>query len=67
MTQEGALQFVWTDDLARLLIEEDAVALEHLRTWLGSPVGYPLPGEQSPLEFARLLLAAEQEILDQAS
>ena len=67
MTQEGALQFVWTDDLARLLIEEDGVGVDQLRTWLGSPVGYPLPLEHGPIEFARNLLAAEQAILDQAS
>ena len=67
MTQEGALQFVWTDDLARLLIEEDGAGAEQLRTWLGSPVGYPLPDELSPLQFARALFATEQDILDRAS
>lgn len=57
--KEVALQFVWSDDLARLLVERGEATRPQVGHWLSRPVGHRLPDRESPLAFARSLLAAE--------
>lgn len=53
------MSWFWSDDLARLLIEHDAVSAEIVAAWVSAPTAHR--GEGDPLEFARRLLASERE------
>lgn len=51
------MEWFWTDDLARLLMSEDAIAPELLSHWISEPCAHR--GEADPIAFARNLLALE--------
>ncbi len=53
------MEFAWTDDLARLLDEEDGEERRDLSAWLSRPVAYRLPEDESVLKFARELFERE--------
>jgi hypothetical protein len=46
---------MWSDDLARLLIERGEASAPQLQEWLDRPVG--VASESDPVETARALLA----------
>ena len=46
------MQFVWSDDLARMLVEEGEAGPADLLGWNTSIVGYRLPDGTTPLQFA---------------
>jgi hypothetical protein len=46
------LQFVWSDDLARLLIDEEEATPTEVADWMTTIVGYRLPDDRTPLQFA---------------
>lgn len=52
------MTWFWSDDLARLLIEHDAVPGESVAAWVSAPTAHR--GEGDPLDFARHLLAVER-------
>ena len=54
------MEFVWSDDLAVLLIEEDHMDRSQLTHWLARPIGYRLPETVTALTFGRNLLEQEQ-------
>ena len=54
------MEFVWSDELAALLIEEDAMDPSQFRSWLSRPIAYRLPEDASPLVFGRRLLELER-------
>ncbi len=51
---EVHMPWMWSDDLARLLIERGEASVPQLREWLDRPVG--LVSESDPVETARALL-----------
>ena len=51
---EVQMPWMWSDDLARLLIERGEASVPQLREWLDRPVG--LASESDPVETARALL-----------
>lgn len=53
------MQFVWSDDLARLLVDEGEAAPAEVAHWATAIVGHRLPDDTSPFEFARRLLRDE--------
>lgn len=59
MSEEVTVQFVWSDDLAQLLLDNGEASPHQVGRWLSRPIGHRLQDEQSPLSFARELLAAE--------
>jgi hypothetical protein len=61
------MAWVWSDELAAVLIEHDGVASGMLADWIHRPRGHALPAGVAPLEFARLLLASEREELRRVS
>jgi hypothetical protein len=48
---------MWSDDLARLLIERGEASARQLQDWLDRPIG--LASESDPVDFARVLLATD--------
>lgn len=46
------MQFVWSDDLAQLLVEEGEATAAELLGWSTAIVGYRLPEGMTPLQFA---------------
>ena len=50
--EEVRLQFVWSDDLARMLIEEGEATAAELLSWTTAIVGYRLPEGVTPFQFA---------------
>lgn len=54
------MAWLWTDTLACLLMEHDAVAPELVRGWIRHPVGYRLGEGVDPLAMARALLTERQ-------
>lgn len=54
------LEFVWSDELAQLLTQEDGIDPDDLAHWVIAPVGYRLPEGAMVLDFARELLAHER-------
>ena len=58
--EERLVAWLWTDTLANLLMEHDAVAPDLLRGWIRDPVGYRLGEGVDPLALARALLAERQ-------
>ena len=54
------MAWLWTDTLAYLLIEHDAVAPELVRGWIRHPVGHRLAEGTDPLALARALLGEKQ-------
>lgn len=59
MSEEVSVQFVWSDDLAQLLLDNSEASAHQVGHWLARPIGHRLPEGESPLSFARRLLAAE--------
>lgn len=57
--KEVVLQFVWSDDLAQLLLDRGEATRRQVGHWASRPIGHRLPPDESPLSFARLLLVAE--------
>ncbi|MGI9647423.1 MAG: hypothetical protein ACR2OI_02780 [Acidimicrobiia bacterium] len=53
------MQFVWSDDLAQLLLEQGEASTREVNRWVARPIGYRLPEGESSLSFARHLLDAE--------
>ena len=47
--EERLVAWLWTDTLANLLMEHDAVAPDLLRGWIRDPVGYRLGEGVDPL------------------
>ncbi|NNL48287.1 MAG: hypothetical protein HKO76_07965 [Acidimicrobiia bacterium] len=54
--------FVWSDDLAMLLVTEDGKERSELAHWLARPVAYRLPDDLSVLSFARKTLEQEHSL-----
>ena len=52
MHEEVRLQFVWSDDLAQLLVDEGEATASDLTDWTTAIVGYRLPEGRTPLQFA---------------
>ena len=50
------MEFVWSDELALLLAEQDGTDRSRLAHWLSRPVAYRLPDGLTPLAFGRQLL-----------
>ena len=48
------MAWMWSDDLARLLIERGEASAPQLQDWLDRPVG--LSSDSDPVETARTLL-----------
>ena len=61
MHEEVELRFVWSDELARLLVEEGEATPADLTHWTTSIIGYRLPDGQTPLQFALELWDADHE------
>ncbi len=61
-TWETCLEFVWSDDLAKLLVQEDGVEHSELSHWILTPVGYRLPDQISAVDFARELFAYDRSL-----
>ncbi len=59
------MPWMWSDDLARLLIERGEASAPQLRDWLDRPIG--LASESDPVEVARFLLAADARYSDSTS
>lgn len=55
------MEFVWSDELAMLLVEEDGEDLSELAGWCQRPVGHRLPDDLTPLLFGRQLLARQRQ------
>lgn len=53
------MEFVWSDDLAMLLVDVEGTPASQVTHWLSRPIGYRLPEDTSPLTFGRLLLESE--------
>lgn len=51
--------FVWSDELALLLIDEGEALTNHLRQWIANPIAYRLPEYEDALSLAKRLLAQE--------
>ncbi len=54
------MTWLWTDDLARVLVEQDGVSPERLVRWVSRPVALRA-GDGEPLQQARRLLEEEDE------
>jgi hypothetical protein len=59
------MQWMWSDDLARLLIERGEASATQLQDWLDRPVG--LSSEADPVEAARSMLATDARSSDSTS
>jgi hypothetical protein len=46
------LQFVWSDDLAGLLVDEGEATPAEVAEWMTRIIGYRLPEGRTPLQFA---------------
>ena len=57
------MSWFWSDDLARLLVEHDAVPIGDIARWIATPIAHR--AESDALEFARRLRQSEHE--DQAA
>lgn len=55
------MPWFWTDDLARMLIDQDGYRPEALAEWTQRPAALAVPDHTDPLEFARLLADAKNE------
>ena len=55
------MPWLWTDDLAALLIEQDGVGSSTVVDWTQRPVALAVAESVEPLDFARTLLDAESE------
>ncbi len=55
------MPWFWTDDLADLLIENEAVRPESVADWRQRPVALSAPESLDPLDFARALLGLDKE------
>ena len=53
------MEFVWSDDLARLLLNEEGVKVSQVRHWITTPIAYRLSDDLDPVSFARQLLDTE--------
>jgi hypothetical protein len=62
--EEAAMAWQWSDDLARLVIENDAVPREQLGEWLTNPTAHRCDGD--PLDFARALFGLDAPEIDDA-
>jgi hypothetical protein len=59
------MPWMWSDDLARLLIERGAASAPQLQDWLDRPIG--LASESDPMDVARSLLATDARSSDSTS
>lgn len=51
------MPFVWTDELARLLLSAGIASPEQVEGWLRRPVGLAVPDGVDPVEVGHRLLA----------
>ena len=54
------MEFVCSDELAALLVEQDGVDPAEFGSWRSRPIAYRLPEDASPLVLARRLLELER-------
>jgi hypothetical protein len=59
------MPWMWSDDLARLLIERGEASARQLQDWLDRPTA--LASESDPVEVARSLLATDARSSDSTS
>lgn len=50
------MAWFWTDDLARILIDEGAVSREAVQDWISRPVGVAVAEDADPVQIGRFLL-----------
>lgn len=55
------MPWFWTDDLAHMLIDQDGCQPDSLSEWTRRPSAWAVPDGTDALDFARALLAAEEE------
>lgn len=55
------MPWFWTDDLAKMLIDQDGYGPDSLAEWTQRPAALAVPEHTDALEFARLLAAAGDE------
>jgi hypothetical protein len=59
------MPWMWSDDLARLLIERGEASAPQVQDWLERPIGFA--SESDPVEVARILLATDARTADSTS
>ncbi len=59
-TRRPTVEFVWSDELALLLAEEDGNDRLELSHWFSRPIAHRLPDGTSPLTLGRDLLEQER-------
>ena len=55
------MPWFWTDDLDHVLIDQDGCQPDSLSEWTQRPAAWAVSEETDALEFARALLAGENE------
>jgi hypothetical protein len=55
------MPWFWTDDLAHMLIDQDGCQANLLSEWTQRPAAWAVPEGTDALDFARDLLAGEEE------
>lgn len=55
------MPWFWTDDLADLLIDQDGYRPDSLSEWTERPAALAAPDDTDALEFARSLMAGEND------
>ena len=53
------MRWLWTDDLAALVVEADGIDPGQVADWLAAPVAYRVDEADDPLTVARTLLNDE--------
>jgi hypothetical protein len=56
------MAWFWTDDLARILIEEGVVTRDAVQDWINRPVGIAVGDDADPTETGRSLLGVGSEL-----
>jgi hypothetical protein len=56
------MAWFWTDDLARILIDEGAVSREGVQDWINRPVGIAGAEDADPAQIGRRLLGERHEL-----
>lgn len=56
------MAWFWTDDLARILIDEGAVGREAVQDWISRPVGIAVAEDADPAQIGRFLLGERREV-----
>ena len=59
MSKEVIVQFVWSDDLALLLLDRGEAKPGQVDHWMSRPIGHRLSEDETPLSFARGLLKSQ--------